>query len=74
MKTTYNRTMMIEDLTKAVVELHIYDNCKYTTKGRSKFVDEIYTHFEAQMQLIFSKKTQNLIYCFNDTTICCFFL
>lgn len=32
MKTTYKRTMMIEDLTKAIVELHIYDNCKYTTK------------------------------------------
>jgi len=36
--------------------------CKYTTKGRSKFIEEIYTHFEAQMQLIFSKKTQNLIF------------
>lgn len=32
MKTTYNRTMMIEDLTKAVVELHIFENCKYTNK------------------------------------------
>lgn len=32
MKTTYNGTMMIEDLTKAIVELHVYDNCKYTTK------------------------------------------
>ena len=39
MKTTYNRTMMIEDLTKAVVELHIYDNCKYTTK-RAELVEE----------------------------------
>lgn len=32
MKTTYKGTMMIKDLTKAVVELHIYDNCKYTNK------------------------------------------
>lgn len=24
--------MVIKDLTKAVVELHIYDNCKYTNK------------------------------------------
>jgi hypothetical protein len=31
----------------------------YTTKGGSQFVEEIYTHSEAQMQLIFSKKTQN---------------
>jgi hypothetical protein len=28
----------------------------YTTKGGSQFVEEIYTHYEAQMQLIFSKK------------------
>lgn len=33
MKTTFNRTMMIEDLTKAVVELHIFENCKYTNKS-----------------------------------------
>lgn len=32
MKTTFNRTMMIEDLTKAVVELHIFENCKYINK------------------------------------------
>ena len=25
--------MMIEDLTKAVVELHIFENCKYTNKS-----------------------------------------
>jgi hypothetical protein len=31
----------------------------YTTKGRSRIIEEIYTHSEAQMQLIFSKKTQN---------------
>ncbi|HHW77134.1 MAG TPA: hypothetical protein GX399_08950 [Xanthomonadaceae bacterium] len=36
--------------------------CIYTTKGRLQFVEEIYTHFAAQMQLIFSKKTQNLIF------------
>lgn len=33
MKTTFTRTMMIEDLTKAVVELHIFENCKYTNKS-----------------------------------------
>jgi hypothetical protein len=32
----------------------------YTTKGGSQFVEEIYTHYEAQMQLIFSKKTQKI--------------
>ena len=41
MKTTYNRTMMIEDLTKAVVELHIYENCKYTTKRAELAKEEI---------------------------------
>lgn len=30
MKRTYERTMMIEDLTKAVVELHVFNECKYT--------------------------------------------
>lgn len=44
MKTTYNRTMMIEDLTKAVVELHIYDNCKYTTK-RAELGKEIVARY-----------------------------
>jgi hypothetical protein len=32
--------------------------CAFTTKGRSQLIEEIYTHYEAQMQLIFSKKTQ----------------
>jgi hypothetical protein len=39
--------------------------CKYTTRGRSQIIEEFYTHFEAQMQLIFSKKTQNLIFVSN---------
>lgn len=40
MKTTFDRTMMIEDLTKAVVELHIFENCKYTNKT-VELVEEI---------------------------------
>ncbi|MCC7220990.1 MAG: hypothetical protein IT490_09725 [Candidatus Contendobacter sp.] len=35
--------------------------CIYATKGRFQLVKEIYTHSEAEMQLIFSKKTQNLV-------------
>lgn len=39
MKTTFTRTMMVEDLTKAVVELHIFENCKYTNKS-AELVEE----------------------------------
>jgi len=34
----------------------------YTTKRCSQIIKEIYTHSEAEMQLIFSKKTQNLVF------------
>lgn len=44
MKTTYKGTMMIKDLTKAVVELHIYDNCKYTNK-RAELGKEIVVRY-----------------------------
>jgi hypothetical protein len=33
--------------------------CMYTTKGFSQLVRKIYTHSEAETQLIFSKKTQS---------------
>ncbi|HRW66685.1 MAG TPA: hypothetical protein P5032_13250, partial [Candidatus Competibacter sp.] len=36
--------------------------CMYTTKRCSQIIKEIYTHSEAEMQLIFSKKTQNLVF------------
>ena len=32
--------------------------CMYTTKRCSQIIEEIYTHSEAEMQLIFSKKTK----------------
>jgi hypothetical protein len=38
--------------------------CIYTTKGWSQFIEEIYTHSEAEMQLIFSKTTQIFLVCF----------
>ena len=44
MKTTYKRTMMIEDLTKVVVEIHIFENCKYTTK-RAELGEEIVVRY-----------------------------
>ena len=44
MKTTYKGTMMIKDLTKAVVELYIYDNCKYTNK-RAELGKEIVVRY-----------------------------
>ncbi|MDS4040891.1 MAG: hypothetical protein RKP20_06920, partial [Candidatus Competibacter sp.] len=43
--------------------------CMYTTKGRSQIIEEIYTHSEAQMQLIFSKKTQNITVVVKKTTL-----
>ena len=32
MKTTYTRTLMIRDLSKATVTLEIQEGCKYTAK------------------------------------------
>lgn len=46
MKTTFNRTMMVEDLTKAVVELHIFENCKYTNKS-GELGEEIVLKFKS---------------------------
>lgn len=30
---TYERTMMIEDLTKATIKIYLYEGCKYTAKS-----------------------------------------
>lgn len=32
MTRTYERTMMIEDLSKATVRIYLYEGCKYTAK------------------------------------------
>lgn len=41
MKTTYTRTMMIEDITKATFKLFLTEGCKYTAKSAEDLGKEI---------------------------------